>query len=65
MDMVYTGEGDFRFKYQGRMIPVKNGTVVKGLDEKTAKELSERKVGGKSEWKAADKAPKEKKKGAE
>ncbi len=62
MDLKYVGEGSFSLKYKGRMIPFKNGTVVKDLDKETADDLSNRKVNGEKQWVEAS-TPKKLKKG--
>jgi len=65
MKLKYNGEEKLSLKYQGKSFPVENGTEV-DVDDKTAKELSERKVGGVKQWiEAGQKAPKKVKKGVE
>lgn len=65
MDMVYNGQGEFRLKYRGQILPIKNGTKV-DVDEETAKELSKREVNGEKQWlEASGKTPKKAKKGDE
>jgi len=63
MKMEYVGVGPCTLKYQGRMIPIKNGTKV-DVDDETAQDLSKRKENGETQWTAAGKeTPKKKQKG--